>query len=47
MESTLQKATDLGMSRSKGIAIGFWIVATLFCLEMSWENSGEPVRRGP
>jgi hypothetical protein len=36
MESTLQKTTELGMPRSKGIVIGFWIVTALFCLEMSF-----------
>ncbi len=34
MESTLQKSTDLRMTRSKGIIIGFWIVTALFCLQM-------------
>src|SRR5262245_60700448 len=36
MESTLQKPTDQHMPRSKGIVIGFWIVTTLFCLQMSF-----------
>jgi hypothetical protein len=36
MESTLQKPTDLPMPRSKGLAIGFWIVTALFCLQMSF-----------
>jgi DoxX-like family len=36
MESPLQKPTDLHMSRSKGIVIGFWIVTALFCLQMSF-----------
>jgi hypothetical protein len=36
MESTLQKPTDLRMPSSKGIVIGYWIVTTLFCLQMSF-----------
>jgi hypothetical protein len=36
MESTLKKPTDLRMPSSKGIAIAFWIVTALFCLEMSF-----------
>jgi hypothetical protein len=29
-------ATDLGMSRSKGIVAGFWIVTALFCLQIGF-----------
>src|SRR5262245_8246558 len=36
MATTLQKPTDLRMSRSKGMVIGFWIVTALFCLQMSF-----------
>ena len=36
MEPTMKKSTDLRMSRSKGIVIGFWIVTALFCLQMSF-----------
>ena len=40
MESTLQKAalspTNLGMPRSKGILIAFWIVTALFCLQIGF-----------
>jgi hypothetical protein len=36
MQSTLRKTPEPGMPRSKGIAIGFWIVTALFCLEMSF-----------
>src|SRR5215471_8371331 len=38
MESTLQRpavsTNNLGVSRSKGIVVGFWIVTALFCLQM-------------
>jgi hypothetical protein len=44
MESTLQKTRELGMPRSKGIAIGFWIVTALFCLEMSFTAYYELLR---
>src|SRR5215813_13437732 len=36
MESTLQKPTNLRMPRSRGIAIGFWIITALFCLQMGF-----------
>ena len=36
MESTLQKPADLRMPGSKKVAIGFWIVTALFCLQMSF-----------
>ncbi|HEU4386761.1 MAG TPA: DoxX family protein, partial [Blastocatellia bacterium] len=36
MELALHKATDLHISRSKGIVIAFWIVTVLFCLQMSF-----------
>src|SRR5437763_16692489 len=40
MESTLQKPalwpTELSVPHSKGMAIGFWIVTALFCLQMSF-----------
>ena len=40
MESTLQNRAlaraDLSVPRWKGTAIGFWIVTTLFCLQMSF-----------
>ena len=29
-------ATNLGMSRSKGIVAGFWIVTALFCLQIGF-----------
>ena len=29
-------ATNLGVSRSKGIVAGFWIVTALFCLQMGF-----------
>lgn len=29
-------ARDLGMSRSKGVAIAFWIATTLFCLQIGF-----------
>lgn len=34
MELTLHKSTDLHMPRFKGIAVSFWIITALFCLEM-------------
>src|SRR3954471_14350144 len=36
MELTLQKPTDLRMSRSRGIVVGFWIVTALFCLQIAF-----------
>ena len=36
MEATLQKPTDLSLSRSKGMVVGFWIVTALFCLQMGF-----------
>lgn len=40
MESTLQKpalpAAELGMSRSKGLVVGFWLATALFCLQMGF-----------
>src|SRR5204863_590779 len=36
MELTLRKPTDLSMSRSKGIVVGFWIVTALFCLQIGF-----------
>ena len=45
MESTLQRPalfpTDLSMPRSKGTVIGFWIVTTLFCLQMGFTAYAE------
>ena len=45
MESTLQTAalspTDPSMPRSKAIAIGFWIVTALFCLQMGFTAYAE------
>jgi hypothetical protein len=36
MEVTLQKSTDLSIPRSKPIAIGFWTVTALFCLQIGF-----------
>src|SRR5438067_8323800 len=36
MELTLQKPTDLSMSRSKGIVVGFWILTAIFCLQIGF-----------
>src|SRR5262245_29149660 len=36
MELTLRRPTDLSMFRSKGIAIGFWIATSLFCLQIGF-----------
>ena len=36
MELTLQKPTDVSMPRSKGIAVGFWVVTALFCLQIGF-----------
>jgi hypothetical protein len=44
MKSTLQKTTEVGMSHSKALAIGFWIVTALFCLEMSFTAYWELMR---
>jgi DoxX-like protein len=36
MDSALQKPTELGIPRSKGTVIGFWIATALLCLQMSF-----------
>jgi len=36
MELTLENPTDLSMSRSKGIVVGFWIATALFCLQIGF-----------
>jgi hypothetical protein len=36
MESTVQMPEALRMPASKRLAIGFWIVTALFCLQMSF-----------
>src|SRR5262245_50287666 len=36
MELTMQTPTNLSMTRSKGIVIGFWIATALFCLQMGF-----------
>jgi hypothetical protein len=36
MELTLQKPTDLRLTRSKGLVVGFWIVTALFCLQIGF-----------
>jgi hypothetical protein len=36
MASALEEPVDLGVPRSRGLVIGFWIVTVLFCLLMSF-----------
>jgi DoxX-like family len=36
MELTLKTPADLGMARTKGIVIGFWIATVLFCLQLGF-----------
>jgi hypothetical protein len=36
MELTMQRPTDLSLSRSKVIVAGFWIFTALFCLQIGF-----------
>ena len=36
VEASALSPMDLGLPRSKGIVIGFWIATALFCLQMAF-----------